>query len=297
VPLVAVIRTVVAVTAPFVAAGPKALTQSPTARSVDAAVWVEPTVVELDVVIFSVSVLVFGTVGFFVLFEVDLLEGRANCPALMVIPDTVRVEPLTPVTLPDAIARLANSLRKLDDPLPLKLGRVPPSGAAPPGPPLPNRKAPPAPAPAPPDALRVPTPVHEPDEVAVLTVIERAAMVVLELLDCVPLTVTQSPLASALTDSVTDLENEVDGVQFTVVCPELWLWTSMLDPLSAATLPVAPVGALAGVAAPAAVATAVAASRAVAPVPAIRMKCRRLLLRLVSDCIVLIPLSLSSFVL
>ena len=55
------IRTVVAVTAPLVAAGPKALTQSPTARSVDAAVWVALTVVELDVVILSVSVL--GVVG------------------------------------------------------------------------------------------------------------------------------------------------------------------------------------------------------------------------------------------
>ena len=81
--------------------------------------------------------------------------------------------------------------------------------------------------------------------------------------------------------------------QFTVVCPELAFWTSMLDPLSEATLPVAPMGALAGVvAAPAAEATAPAASSAVAPVPARRMKRRRLLLRLVSDCIVLIPLSL-----
>ena len=56
-PLVAVIRTVVAVTDPLVAAGPKALTQSPTARSVAAAVWVALTVVELDVVILSFSVL------------------------------------------------------------------------------------------------------------------------------------------------------------------------------------------------------------------------------------------------
>src|SRR5271154_7191550 len=67
----------------------------------------------------------------------------------------------------------------------------------------------------------------------------------------------------------------------------------MLDPRRGAPRPVAPVGALAGVvAAPAADATAVAASSAVAPVPARRMKRRRLLLRLVSDCIVLIPLSL-----
>ena len=65
-------RTVVAVTEPFVAAGPKALTQSPTARSVDAAVWVALTVVELAVVTLSVSVLVLGLVGFLV-FDEDLV--------------------------------------------------------------------------------------------------------------------------------------------------------------------------------------------------------------------------------
>ncbi len=59
-------RTVVAVTAPFVAAGPKALTQSPTARSVAAAVWVALTVVELEVVILRVSVLGLGFVVFLV---------------------------------------------------------------------------------------------------------------------------------------------------------------------------------------------------------------------------------------
>ena len=71
-PPVEVIRTVVAVTAPLLAAGPKALTQSPTARAVDAAVCVELTVVVLDVVILSVSVFVLGVVGFFV-FEPDLV--------------------------------------------------------------------------------------------------------------------------------------------------------------------------------------------------------------------------------
>jgi hypothetical protein len=136
--------------------------------------------------------------------------------------------------------------------------------------------------------------VHEPVELAVLTVMVRAAMVVLDFLDGVPLTVTQSPAASVLTASVTVLEKVVVVLQFTVVCPELAFWTSMLEAAREATLPVAPMGALAGgvVAAPAADATAVAASSAVAPVPARRMKRRRVLLRLVSDCIVLIPLSL-----
>jgi hypothetical protein len=100
-------------------------------------------------------------------------------------------------------------------------------------------------------------------------------MVVLDFLEGVPLTVTHEPLVSALTASVTDLENVVDVVQVTVVWPEPWLWTSMLDPFTAATLPVAPMGALAGVvAAPAADDTAVAARSAVAPVPARRRKRR-----------------------
>jgi hypothetical protein len=115
--------------------------------------------------------------------------------------------------------------------------------------------------------------VQVPDELAVLTVMVRAAMVVLEFFDGVPLTVTHEPLVSALTASETDLEKVVDEVQLTVVCPEPWLWTSMLDPLRAATLPVAPMGRLAGAeAAPATEDTAVAARSAVAPVPARRMK-------------------------
>ncbi len=110
---------------------------------------------------------------------------------------------------------------------------------------------------------------------AVLTVIERAAIVVLDFFDGVPLTVTQSPAVSALTASVTVLEKVVVVLQFTVVCPELVFWTSMLDAPRAATLPEAPMGRLAGVvAAPAVEATAVAASSAVAPVPARRMKRR-----------------------
>ena len=98
--------------------------------------------------------------------------------------------------------------------------------------------------------------VHEPDELAVFTVMVRAAIVVLDFFEGVPLTVTQSPLAIALTASVAVLENVVVVVQFTVVCPELAFWTSMLDALREATLPVAPVGALAGGAAPAAEAKA-----------------------------------------
>ena len=79
-PPVEVMRTVVAVTAPVVAAGPNALTQSPTARSVAAALWVAATVVALVVVILRFSVL--GVVGFFVFDVVELVDlvGRAKLP-------------------------------------------------------------------------------------------------------------------------------------------------------------------------------------------------------------------------
>jgi hypothetical protein len=217
---VEVIRTVVAVTDPVVPAGPKALTQSPTATALAATVWVAPTVVLLVVVILRVSVLSFGAVGFFV-FELDLL-GLLRLPVFSETPETVRVDPLTLVTLPDEMLREANCLRKLLDPEPPgKLGRVPPALPPPP------RKNPPPPAPAPPAGKppeaappvedRAPTPPHWPLEFGVLTVIERAAMVVLDFFDAVPVTVMQSPVASALTASVTDLENCVVVVQSTVV--------------------------------------------------------------------------------
>ena len=111
-----------------------------------------------------------------------------------------------------------------------------------PPPPPGNAPAPPAPA-AP---VRLPRVVHDPDELAVFTVMVRAAIVVLDFFEGVPLTVTQSPLTIALTASVAVLENVVVVLQFTVVCPELEFWTSMLDALRDATLPVAPMGALAG---------------------------------------------------
>ena len=280
-PPVEVILTVVAVTAPLVAAGPKALTQSPTARAEAAALCVELTVVDFDVVMVSVSVL--GVVGFFV-FELDLVVGRVNWPGLTSYPDTVSVDPLTDFTLPDPMASDASSLRKLDEPLPL-----PPQDAwnePPPSAPDPPKPGPP-PRPhrgtrtlhlAPPPRRSCPTtgpkPVHEPLELAVVTVIERAAMVVLDFFEGVPVTLTQSPAASALTASVTVLENAVVDVQFTVVWPEVVFCTSMFDALasSAATLPLAPAGALAGavVAAPAAELRAAAATRAVVPVPMMR---------------------------
>ncbi len=160
-----------------------------------------------------------------------------------------------------------------------------------PPPPLPVRKAKPPPPLGAPLVVLPPPPVHVPVELGVVRVMLRAAMVVFDFFDGVPVTVTQSPAARELTVSVTVFENWVVVVQFTVVCPLLAFWTSMLEPLSAATLPVAPMGAVA-VAAPAAEATAVAATSAVAPVPRNRAQRRRVVLRLVRVCIGMVPLSL-----
>jgi hypothetical protein len=74
-PPVEVIRTVVAVTAPVVLAGPKALTQSPTASAVEVVVWVSDNVVVDEVVILSFSVF---TVGFFVAFFFEELAAGLN---------------------------------------------------------------------------------------------------------------------------------------------------------------------------------------------------------------------------
>jgi hypothetical protein len=78
--------------------------------------------------------------------------------------------------------------------------------------------------------------VQLPDDGTVVMVIERAAIVVLDFLDLVPVTVRQSVLPRELTVSLTVFENVVAPVQLTVVCP-LVLCTSMEVPLSAATLP------------------------------------------------------------
>ncbi len=247
---VEVILTVSAVMAPVLAAGPSALTQSPRARSVAAALCVALTVVDFDVVMVKVCVL--GVGGFFD-FEPDVLVPRGNWPRLTLKPETVSVDPLTDFTLPDAMASEPSALRKFDDPLPeLRDGNE-----RPPSPPPPAKFGPPLPLPpwnwkpplgAPPGAplVRVPKVVHDPLELAVDTLIERAAMVVLDFFDGVPVTLTQSPAANPLTASVIVLENCVVDVQFTVVWPVVAFCTSMLEALSAATLPLALAGGLAG---------------------------------------------------
>jgi hypothetical protein len=90
--------------------------------------------------------------------------------------------------------------------------------------------------------------VQEPLEEAAVIVRDRAAMVVLDFFDGVPVTVRQSPTVTALTVSVTVLENVVPAVQLTVVWAVV-LCTSMEEAAREATLPLdpppGPVGALA----------------------------------------------------
>jgi hypothetical protein len=119
--------------------------------------------------------------------------------------------------------------------------------------------------------------VHDPVELACVTLMVSTAIVVFDFFDGVPVAVTQLPTVMELTASDTVLENCVVGVQLTVVWPVLGFCTSMLEPMIAATLPDAGMRAFTGSAAPAADATVVAATRAVAPVPRHRAQRRRVL--------------------
>ena len=141
-----VIRTVVAVTAPVVLAGPNALTQSPTANAVEVVVWVSDRVVVDAVVILSFSVF---NLGLLVAALFDLLVEGLNV-WLSTVPDNDTVDPETAVTLPLANVKLppANDRPPAAPPLgKLPLGGVPvppPDRPAPP-PNLPPPNLPPAP--------------------------------------------------------------------------------------------------------------------------------------------------------
>jgi hypothetical protein len=79
-----------------------------------------------------------------------------------------------------------------------------------------------------------------PDDVVLLIVMDRAATVVLDFFDGVPVTVRQSPTATALRVSLAVSENVVLAVQLTEVCPSVALCTSIVVPEMEATLPLAP---------------------------------------------------------
>jgi hypothetical protein len=280
-PPVDVIRTVVAVTAPVVLAGPNALTQSPTANAVDVVAWVSDRVVVDAVVIFSFSVF---TDGFFLAALLDLLV-EALSVWLSTVPDSDTVVPETAVTLPLANVKLPPP-NAPPAPPEVRLGKLPPGGVPVPPP------VRPAPPPNPPNPPRAPAPnppappgpaAHVPDDVGLLIVMDRAATVVLDFFDGVPVTVRQSPTATALTVSVAVSENVVLGVQLTAVCPAVGLCTCIVVPEMEATLPLAPapVGAVAAPAAAPIPRTTVVQSAAIPAGTAQRPR-RRLWWRVVS---------------
>lgn len=130
-PPVDVMRTEVAVTEPLLAAGPKAATQSPTASALEDTVCVVFTGVELDVVTLIVSVLGFVRVLLLPFLLLDLLRC-VKLPGEIEMPETVSVDPLTAVTLPDAMSRLATGRRRLPCGPPFwKTGGGPPDGPSP----------------------------------------------------------------------------------------------------------------------------------------------------------------------
>jgi hypothetical protein len=247
------------------------------------------TVVLPDVVTFRLCVLA----GVNLLEVFDPLDcDRGKLPGEIVTPETDSVDPLTAVTFPEANAKLPKRLRmalpgffgglpvrpRTAKPSPLRVPNPMPAPGAGPRPPL-NREERPA--------------VHDPVELACVTLMFSAAMVVFDFFDGVPVAVTQLPTVMELTASDTVLENCVVGVQLTVVWPLPGFCTSMLEPMIAATLPDAGMRAFAGAAAPAADATVVAATSAVAPVPRHRAQPRRRVLPLVGVCIYLFLISVS----
>jgi hypothetical protein len=222
---------VLAVIEPLVVPGPKAETQSPTASALEVTLCVALTGVELEVVTLSVWTL--GAVTFLDLLElldlVALVFGacRGKLPGDTEMPEMVIVDPLTAVTLPEAIEMFPSNRRKLPDGAPFAApDRLPPPKPGPPpwAPPPFVRKNCPPPG-GPPAELPVPKKPRPPTEVPVqaplllgmVTVRFRAAIVVFDFFDGVPVAVTQSPTAIALTDSFIVLENWVVVVQLTVV--------------------------------------------------------------------------------
>jgi hypothetical protein len=141
-------------------------------------------------------------------------------------PSTTIVVGLTETTLPEM---MAVSARALPAPPPGKVRGVLPVGDPPPGlaPPGPNPRRAPPPKPL----------VQLPDEEGCETVTDRAVTVEPEV---VPITVTQDPAESDETVRVAVLENLVEEVQLTVVCPAVEFCTSIDVPEMAATEPEVP---------------------------------------------------------
>jgi hypothetical protein len=194
-------------------------------------------VVDEEVVTFTVEVLTVGRLPFAVFFGAERPAEEK--------PETVRDPELTAVTLP-----LANPIfgtpRGRPEPPPGKLpplgglpdpppGRFPPPG----GPPDPPGNPPPPDAPPDPLPAKPPRPPEHFPDVGWLTVTV-LAVTALDFFEVLPVTVTQSPTATADAETSTIWLKVVDVVQVTVTCPESWFWTSIDDPVMAATDPEAP---------------------------------------------------------
>ena len=156
-------------------------------------------VVDPDVVILRLCV--FGATG---LLELLDFVGRATLPGVIRVPETERVEPLTPVSFPDAMVKEAKPG------IPPGKRRWDPAGS--------EGLVPPGGNPKPPPLVDVPPPardgpVQAPVEDGAESVMVRAAIVVLDDFDAVPVTLTQSPATRELTASDTVLENCVVAVQ------------------------------------------------------------------------------------
>jgi len=119
----------------------------------------------------------------------------------------------------------------------------------------PKRPKPPVPAPPNP-------PVQVPVDEAELIDTDVALIAVEPFFGCCPLTVTQDPTDSALSEAVAVCEKVVVDVQLTAVWPVLGFCTCMLVPETAATVPVAAEKGAEVVAAPAADDTASAETAA-----------------------------------
>jgi hypothetical protein len=187
------------------------------------------------------TVVVFGVAAFLVLAELFApFLGAVPLKAADEIPVMVRVLEVTVFTVP-----LANPVFEVvgrpapppgppagasPEPPAAAAGRVPPEGGVPP----PKRPPPPPAPPAPPNP-----PVLQLPAVGWLMVTVLAVSL-FDFLATVPVTVTQSPAATeeAATDTVS--EKVVDVLQLTVTWPDCSLWTSMDDPVMAATEPEAP---------------------------------------------------------
>ena len=111
----------------------------------------------------------------------------------------------------------------------LKLGRGAPLGRVPPNPPPPN------PPPNPPAPVQLPL-----TGALIVTVVAVTDLLAAPAAEGVPITATQLPTVTSL--AVTDTVSTIGvlAVNVTVTCPEVGFWTSMLDPDTAAAVPVTP---------------------------------------------------------